>query len=54
MVGQMLFIFGIQEFNHLSKCLVNLNISAPEVGALQIAPKSQNGDFLKNSSNDFD
>jgi hypothetical protein len=33
---------------------MNMNILASKVGALQMGPKKQNGDFLENGSNDFD
>jgi hypothetical protein len=33
---------------------VNLNIPAPKIRALEMGPNIQNGDFLKNGSNDFD
>jgi hypothetical protein len=33
--------------------MVNMNILAPKVGALQIGTEN-NGDFLKKGSNDFD
>jgi hypothetical protein len=31
-------------------CLVNMNILAPKIGALQLDPKNQNGDFLEHVS----
>jgi hypothetical protein len=31
-----------------------MNIPAPKIGTLQMGPKTQNGEFLKNGSNDFD
>jgi hypothetical protein len=36
------------------QCSVNINIPAPKIGAFQMSPKTQNGDFLKNGSNDVD
>jgi hypothetical protein len=33
---------------------VNVNIPAPKIGILQMYLKKQNGDFLKNVSDDFD
>jgi hypothetical protein len=32
---------------------MNMNIPIPKVGARQMCFKPQNGDFLKNGSNDF-
>jgi hypothetical protein len=31
-----------------------MNITAPKIRALQMGPKTQNGDFLENGFNDFD
>jgi hypothetical protein len=33
---------------------VNMNIPAPEIGALQVDPKTQSWHFLENSSYEFD
>jgi hypothetical protein len=33
---------------------VNINIQAPKIKALEKGPITQNGDFLKNDSNDLD
>jgi hypothetical protein len=38
----------------IGRCPVNLNIRARKIGALQMGPKTQNGDFLENDSDDFD
>jgi hypothetical protein len=43
-----LFIFGIQEFIHSKFMPVNLTFQ------LQMGSRTQNGDFLESSSNDFD
>jgi hypothetical protein len=37
----------------IGRCPVNINISAPKIGALQMGLKTQNGDFLENGSNDI-
>jgi hypothetical protein len=31
-----------------------MNVPNSKIGALQIAPKKQNDDFVENESNDFD
>jgi hypothetical protein len=36
------------------RCPVNLKILAPRIGAVQMDPKMQIGDFLENDYNDFD
>jgi hypothetical protein len=38
----------------LGRCSVNLNSPAPKIEILEIGPKTQNGDFLENGSDDFD
>jgi hypothetical protein len=39
----------------IGHCLVNMNIQGPKVCMpLQMVPPKQNGDFIKNSSYDFD
>jgi hypothetical protein len=48
------FIFSIQEFIHPRLVLVNWKIPAPKREAPEVGPRTQNGNFLENSSNDFD
>jgi hypothetical protein len=48
MVGWILFIFDIQEF------ICHTDVPASKIGALQMGPKTQNGNFLENGQNDFD
>jgi hypothetical protein len=45
MFEQSLFMFSDQEFNH-ARLASSENIPAQKIWALQIGPKSQNGDFL--------
>jgi hypothetical protein len=48
------FIFSSQEFIHPRLVLVNWIIPAPKIGAFETGPKTQNGNFLENRSNDSD
>jgi hypothetical protein len=41
------------DFSIIGRCLVNMNILAPKIGALQMGPKVQNGDSHENFSYDF-
>jgi hypothetical protein len=38
----------------IGQCLVNMNITAPKIGALQMGPKEQTDNFLKNDSDKSD
>jgi hypothetical protein len=38
----------------IGRCLMNMNILAPKIGALQMGTKTQNDIFLKTRSNNFD
>jgi hypothetical protein len=46
------YIWYLTSLFIIGQCPLNVNI--PKIGALQISPPKQNGDFLDNSSNDFD
>jgi hypothetical protein len=50
---QILFIFCVQEFIHLRPAFNEYEDSSSKNRALQIGPKTQNGNFLENGSNDF-
>jgi hypothetical protein len=52
--GQIILIVDIQEFILLGWCPLNENILSPKIGTFQMGPKTPNGDFPKNNSNEFD
>jgi hypothetical protein len=49
-----MFIFSVQEFIHPRLMSTESEHSVSKNRALQMGAKTQNGDFLKNSSNFFD
>jgi hypothetical protein len=47
-VGWFLFIFGFKSLSILGQCIMNMNIPGKKIEALQMGPKTQNHDFIKN------
>jgi hypothetical protein len=44
----------LKSLSTVGRCSVNLNSPAPKLETLERGPKTQNGNFLENGSNDFD
>jgi ABC-type uncharacterized transport system substrate-binding protein len=53
MVGQILFVFGIQEFIHHRAVPNESEHSSTNIRGPSDKPRIQNGNFLKNSLNNF-
>jgi hypothetical protein len=51
MAGWIVCIFSTESSSIIGQCLVNMNILAPKIEALQMGTKQQNGELLENDSN---